>query len=74
LEADAEPVELLRLRDDVDEDRVLDERLLDELDRFDPLLDLPVLRRSAISLPLVCRELVVGLFPQRGTISPHRVR
>jgi len=45
---DAEPDELLRLRDEADADRVLDERLLDELDRFDPPLDLPVLRRSAI--------------------------
>src|SRR5215208_3609593 len=55
---EAEPDELLRLRDDADDDRlldarpfdalVLDERLLDELERFDPPPDLPVLRRSAI--------------------------
>jgi hypothetical protein len=56
---DAEPDELvLRLRDDaVDvrlleerpppEERLPDDRLLDELDRFDP----PVLRRSAICSP-----------------------
>jgi hypothetical protein len=36
--------------------RLVPERLLlDELDRFDPPLDLPVLRRSAIWLPLVSR-------------------
>jgi hypothetical protein len=55
---EAEPDELLRLRDDADDDRLLDallldERLLDELERFDPPLDLPVLRRSAIWHPLV---------------------
>lgn len=54
---EAEPDELLRLRD-ADDDRLLDallldERLLDELERFDPPLDLPVLRRSAIWHPLV---------------------
>src|SRR5215204_2914019 len=43
--------ELLRLRDDVDDARPLDERLVEELDRFAPPPDLPVLRRSAIWLP-----------------------
>src|SRR5215213_5492865 len=45
---------LLRLRDDADDERLLAERLLDgldELERFDPPLDLPVLRRSAILGP-----------------------
>src|SRR5215212_4945689 len=45
---------LVRLREEADDERLLDERLLDELDeleRFDPPLDLPVLRRSAILGP-----------------------
>jgi hypothetical protein len=33
------------------DDRLVDARLLEELDRFDPPLDLPVLRRSAILAP-----------------------
>jgi hypothetical protein len=37
------------------DDRLVVERLLDELDRFDPPLDLPVLRRSAIWLLPRCR-------------------
>jgi hypothetical protein len=61
LVADAELEELLRdeplrLREEADEDRALDERPPDELDRLDPLLDFPVLRRSAMSLPLVCSD------------------
>ena len=70
---EAELDALVRLRDDADEERVLlarlpaeallpddrlaVERVLDELDRLAPPLDLPVLRRSAIdspSLPLGC--------------------
>jgi hypothetical protein len=39
----------------VPDDLLADERLLDELDRFDPPLDLPVLRRSAILAPPPCR-------------------
>ena len=69
---DAELDELLRLRDEADDDRLdddrlvedpLDERLLDELDRFEPPPDLPVLRRSAILAPPRVPRFVVGLFP-----------
>jgi hypothetical protein len=47
-------VEALRLPADLlaPDDRLLDERLLDPLDLLDPLLDLPLLRRSAIQAPL----------------------
>jgi hypothetical protein len=45
------PPEALLPDDRLVDDRLLDE--LDELDRFEPPLALPVLRRSAIWLPLV---------------------
>ncbi len=66
--------EVLRLREEAVDDRALDARPFAELAFLDPPLDFPVLLRSAMSLSLVCSKFVVGLFPQRRTISPHNPR
>jgi hypothetical protein len=85
---DDEELDDARLRVDdplllADDDRLLladallllaDERL-DPPDFFDPPRELPLLRRSAISRSSPdSRQLVMGLSPETGTISPHKWR
>jgi hypothetical protein len=52
---------------------LLDARL-DPPDFFDLPPELPLLRRSAIPLPLVIPRLCLGLTPEPGTISPRSAR
>jgi hypothetical protein len=77
----------LRLADVERELELLDDRLLladarlllldarlDPPDFFDLPPELPLLRRSAIPLPLVIPRLCLGLTPEPGTISPRSAR